>query len=59
MDLNEFIYKMEDKRPGLAHVSGPLWMLCPMQDQLGTLAYPPAGLQLSLSTLSPGTLGRI
>lgn len=30
-----------------------------MQDQLGASVYPPAGLQLSLSTLSPGTLGRI
>lgn len=31
-------------RPRLARVSGPLWVICPTQDQLGTMAYPPAGL---------------
>lgn len=46
-------------RPELANVSGPLWLLGPMQGQWGALAYPPADLQLSLSTVRPGTSGRI
>lgn len=34
------------------------WLHLIMQDQREFLAYPPGGLQLSPSSLSPGTSGR-
>lgn len=51
--------KWKRTKTRLRNVLGPLGLLCPTQDQWGVLAYSLAGLQLSLSTLSPGTPGSI